>query len=257
VLSAALPGINGQWIYQSKLLMMKTLTRLTGIAVMLLLVANVLSAQVSIGLRGGINFTRGDLQETDVTDNMQEYLIAPYAAIPVEFKFGENFALQAEPTFIQKGLKLFEQFEMEDEVGQMMNYENDFRTRINYLTLPVLAKGLAGTENLRFYAVAGPEVGYALSGTKKLEMVVTNGEQTTEKISEDINFDKDGIDRFDFGLIFGAGVEAKLGPGAVVLDGRYNLGLYDIDRSAEVNPNPELYNRGIAVSIGYMLPLGK
>lgn len=55
-------------------------------------------------------------------------------------------------------------------------------------------------------------------------------------------------------MLFGAGVEVKAGPGSVILDGRYNLGLYDIDRDEEIKA--EMLNRGIAVSVGYMLRFG-
>jgi len=235
---------------------MKTLTRLAGLITMLLLTAGMLYAQVSVGLRGGVNFARatreGEIMEID--DENRKFLPGPYIAVPVEIRIGNSFALQAEPTYIQKGIKLYEETEVEDEPGHMALFEGDFRTQINYLTLPVLAKGLFGGENLRFYAIAGPEVGYAVYGQHKFEISMTNGDIITEEFEEDIDFDEEEISRFDFGVIFGAGLEIKAGPGSVILDGRYNLGLYDIDRGEEFEN--EMLNRGIGVSLGYMLPLG-
>lgn len=223
---------------------------------MLLLAAGMLYAQVSVGLRGGVNFARAtfDVETMDLENVNKEYLPGAYITVPVEVQLANFFALQAEPAYIQKGINLSQETEVDDESGHIIMYEADLSTRINYLTLPVLAKGFLGNDNLRFYAVAGPEVGYALNGKHKMEMSLTNGDKINEEIEEDIDFDEEEISRFDFGILFGAGVEVKAGPGSVILDGRYNLGLYDIDRDEEIKA--EMLNRGIAVSVGYMLRFG-
>lgn len=223
---------------------------------MLLLGAGMLYAQVSVGLRGGVNFAKAtfDVETMDLENVNKEYLPGAYITLPVEVQLGNFFALQAEPAYIQKGINLNQETEVDDESGHIIMYDADLTTRINYLTLPVLAKGFLGNENLRVYAVAGPEIGYALNGKHKMEMSLTNGDKTTEEIEEDIDFDEEEISRFDFGMLFGAGLQIKAGPGSVILDGRYNLGLYDIDRGEEFET--EMLNRGIGVSVGYMLPLG-
>jgi hypothetical protein len=55
--------------------------------------------------------------------------------------------------------------------------------------------------------------------------------------------------RFDFGLQFGGGLSVGVGPGALIGDVRYGLGLtdlYDEDKSK---------NRAFAFTLGYAIPL--
>jgi hypothetical protein len=56
--------------------------------------------------------------------------------------------------------------------------------------------------------------------------------------------------RFDIGLQFGGGFSYSLGPGAILLDFRYGLGLIDIQKEMKST------NNVLAISAGYAFPLG-
>ena len=55
----------------------------------------------------------------------------------------------------------------------------------------------------------------------------------------------------DLGLQMGAGIAIPAGPGKVIVDGRYNLGLSNISDENGMN----VKNRGFAISLGYAIPL--
>ncbi len=232
---------------------MKLLARMFGVSFLMLISAGLLSAQLSLGLKGGVNLAKDHFDDDDIRE-MTEFMPVMYFAVPVELEISEFFALQAEPGFIQKGVKIFNETTIEYEPGMFRTMDMDLRNKFNFLNLPVLAKAKFGPENLKLFALAGPEIAYAMNGKTKIEMTVTNG--TVEEIeeTEDIDFDEDGLDRWDYGLILGAGLEAKLGPGWITLDGRYNLGLNNFN--AEEDADVKMYHRGIGVLVGFKVPLG-
>lgn len=234
---------------------MKTLKRILGLGAMFLLFATMVNAQFSLGIRGGVHFAKADYGDEVEYNDDREFLVGPQAALMFEWRIADYFALQAEPGYIQKGEKLHFGEAGPDDQGHITTLDAYLRTRLHYLTLPVLAKGIVGSDNFRFYAIGGPEVGYAVSGRYETEFTMTNGQEITENAEGDIDFEEDGIDRFDVGLIFGAGVEAKIGLGSIVLDGRYNLGLYDIDR--DKGSEGETFNRGFGFNLGYLMPIGQ
>lgn len=59
----------------------------------------------------------------------------------------------------------------------------------------------------------------------------------------------------DFGLGFGAGVSFPLGTNALFVEGRYALGLSNINDDPE-DPDTQIKNKGIQVIAGITFPLG-
>lgn len=57
----------------------------------------------------------------------------------------------------------------------------------------------------------------------------------------------------DFGLQMGLGAAISAGPGKLIVDGRYNLGLSNISDVKGEN----IKNRGFVFSLGYAIPIGK
>lgn len=232
---------------------MKSTIRILWMIILPFLMINLINAQSFVGVRGGIGLTKwhydlpGDVDNT-INDD-QEYLLTPYVAIPIEVQFSEYFSIQPELIYMQKGTH---QKSSMQESGA--SFEMDARTKINYLELPVLGKARYNTERLEFFVMAGPQVGYALNGKYKVEQTVTNGTTEILKTDEDIDFDEDKIDRFNFSVVFGAGVGVDLGPGKVVADARYDLGLYNM--STNDDSDFKFYDRAFGLSVGYMIPFG-
>ncbi len=232
---------------------MKLLARIFGLSFLMLISVGLVSAQLSLGVKGGLNLAK-DHYDNEEINELTEFIPYAYFALPVELEISEFFALQAEPGFVQKGVKMVEETTFEYEPGMFQTMDLDARTKFNFVNLPILAKGKFGQENVKFFALAGPEIAYALNGKTKTEMTVTNGTIEDFKETEDIDFDEGGLDRWDYGLIFGVGAEAKLGPGWITLDGRYNLGLNNFNDNEDVDT--KMYHRGIGVLVGFKVPLG-
>ncbi|MTI32721.1 porin family protein [Xanthovirga aplysinae] len=197
--------------------------------------------QVSAGIRGGVNLST--LQHKNLENN--KYAPGFNIAIPVEVSLHKNFAIQPEFHFIQKGVA----FDISN--GEVEKKERNFT---NYLELPILFKGIVGNEVISGYVFAAPTFGYAYD---RYNVMVTDGERDRNTAG----FTKEGEiqdNRFDFGASFGLGTELQAGPGKVVIDARYGLDFNDNYKFE--NDKPEnyegTYNSGIALTVGYMMPLG-
>lgn len=127
-----------------------------------------------------------------------------------------GFSIQPELNFINKGTSL------KTTTGRE-------KLNQNYLELPVLAKYSYGL----VYVNAGPYIGLRL------------GEGNKEKLAYG------DTKRFDLGVQMGGGLAIPAGPGKVILDARYSLGLNNIAETSGIN----IKNRGIMVSAGYAITL--
>lgn len=136
-------------------------------------------------------------------------------AVDVHFK-ESAFSLQPELNFVSKGLKL-----KDNNVTSKYNF--------NYLEIPLLAK-------YKFdmvYINAGPYLGFQLNGSDKFKDLYGSKPRTV-----------------DLGLQFGAGVAIPAGPGKLIIDARYGLGLSDLSKGSGT-----VRNRDANLSVGYAIPL--
>ena len=65
---------------------------------------------------------------------------------------------------------------------------------------------------------------------------------------------KDEVKSFDFGVVFGGGLDFAAGSGSFVIDIRYTLGLTSVDDSGF---DADLKNKVFSASIGYALGVGQ
>ena len=126
----------------------------------------------------------------------------------------KNFSVQPELNYVQKGTKI-------------KGVDGKSTYKFNYLEVPVLAKYSFGP----VYVDAGPSLGLRIARND-------NAKTFTD------------TKRLDFGVQGGLGVAVPAGPGKIVLDGRYDLGLTKV---GEYNGDSGK-NRGCTVSLGYAIP---
>ena len=205
------------------------------------------------GLRAGASLSRWHwADDTDVDKDAIKNLPGLYIAVPFEISVTNGLFLQPELAYTRKGVRLNMQ-----ETGETGTFEMDARTKFDYLSLDMLVKGKFGTDAPQFYVLAGPGLAYAAHGKVPAEFTVTNGTSSTEKETEDIDFKEDEVSRFDFSVLFGGGLEMPLGPGRLVLDARYSLGLQNLNTDGDDTTNMGIFNRGMLFSAGFMIPLAK
>jgi hypothetical protein len=116
--------------------------------------------------------------------------------------------------------------------------DNSLKATLNYIEVPVLAKIKIGP----VYALGGAYGAYALNGKSKFTAA---GIET----KTDIDFDADEIKRFDYGLKFGLGAQAGLGPIHLFAQVEYTFGLQNINDGQ----GDEMKNSVIGASAGVLI----
>ena len=146
-----------------------------------------------------------------------------------------------------------------------------YKEKLNYLEVPVLIKASYDLDELTIYANTGPYIAFALGGRYKGDGNVAgisyDGEGKIKFADKPSNansdvqyYENDNVRRTDFGWQFGAGIGYKAGPGKVILDLRYGLGIANFAKepdNAANNYDNTSKHRAFAISVGYAIPLGK
>ncbi len=211
------------------------------IALVLLVLAMPLWAQYQVGVIGGVNLA--NIHSDEMKDNLgmdlQNRTLFGAGAM-FDAGLSEHFALRFEPMFLRKG-------------AETKATENDVETisrlKMDYLELPLMARFSLGSEmsKAKPFLLAGPSVGFLLRAKSESEFA----DITTEA---DI---KDELKNLDYGINFGGGLTLKAGNANLFVEGRYNLGLADVDDSANDNGvDVHVKNRGLELFAGIALPLG-
>lgn len=220
-------------------------------SILLVILAMVYSAnaqQWHIGVLGGVNFAdlnikdgRGELENVSTRN-------AFGAGAMVELQLGQNFSLQLQPMYLQKGGALLQNQPDPEEI----NFE------MSFIEVPLFLKVQFG-EQIRPYIMGGPAVGFLLSSTLESEigglLFAGDIEHITRKV--------------DLGLGLGAGVSIPVGSSSIFLDGRYTLGLTnlneggtfiskagDIVLESDIDKEAEAFSKGFQIMMGIVFPLG-
>ncbi len=197
-----------------------------------LLIAWPLQAQPKhhIGIIGGLNLANlssDDLEEEGF--DFSNRMAYGFGAV-LDLGLSEDMSVRFEPMYLQKGSK-FPDIEAPNV---------ELRVKTAYLEIPLFFKYAFGSGITRPYLMVGPSLGFLLSAKLAVE-----GEE-----DEDI---KDEIKDRDFSVGFGGGVSFPAGKSTLFVEGRYVLGLTNIN---EDDPTIEIKTRGIQVMASILFPLG-
>ncbi|HSJ09172.1 MAG TPA: porin family protein [Longimicrobiales bacterium] len=123
--------------------------------------------------------------------------------------------------------------------------DDDLELKLDYVEIPVLVHlPLSMGTTFSPYVFGGPAFAFEI-----------NCEATNGSVSFDCDEDGTGIDRkkTDIGLTAGGGLAFAMGPGALLVEGRYTFGMTNINQSGL----GELKNRSAFIAAGYSIPLGR
>jgi opacity protein-like surface antigen len=206
------------------------------------------SAQYSIGIRGGINIS--NYWGTYLNSNF-ETKTAPVFGVAAQFQQNEWLSFQAELNWDVRGAN-YNRI-IEDGVIYKIEYK-DITQDANYLTLPVLAKFDLG-EKQRVFGYGGLYAGLLVSANITGNEVITNKyppyDVTTTPIDRDY---KDEIKNFDMGAVLGMGADFRIGELIVIfIDGRYNWGWLNTARQGQ----GRIFNSVWSFNLGVMYNLKK
>ena len=225
---------------------MKRTTLILGL-VLILGLSQITYGQNRIGLIGGLNSASMALKIDGETPDITGKKFVGFGAV-ADFKLRDGIYLSLEPMYIKKGA----------DAVRTDEADVNFIIKLSYLEIPVLLKKEFGN-NVRPYIAAGPVIGYNLSADMEIELsgIALKGDM------------KHIIKTFDLGFAFGGGVSFPLGGSSVFIEGKYTLGLNNIEKqgSFEVSSGPlsqtittdptdKTKNKGLQLMAGITLPFG-
>ncbi len=138
----------------------------------------------------------------------------------IGYEVGSRFGLEIDLLYFQKGV-MFEGSVSQALTGFNANFKAT--AKIDELSIPILAK-LRLLPASTPYVICGGEIAYIVS-SKAIYDYNNITENDSQSGTEEYT---DGVNRIDYGLVFGGGVEFKAGPVYVFIEGRYFVGLADI-----------------------------
>jgi len=237
----------------------------------LLSVSTVYGQNFALGVRAGLsipNLTAGGNNQTPLNTGYSSRL-GPEAAVFAEFKFSELFSIQPMIEYSSQGGKKngLQAFPTPDAMAALFpagqapqylyaNYKSE--AKLNYLMLPVLAKfgwNIKKTP-LRVYVDFGPFIGYLVSAKQ-----VTSGQSQfytdaagTQALPAGVqSFDntqdiKDQLHKVNVGIEGNIGLNYKIGPNNLFIEGGGNYGFLNIQKGTANGKN----NTGAAIAaVGY------
>ena len=197
------------------------------------LAAFTLQAQdVTFGAKAGLNFASLDITDSNIDGRTSFHL-----GITAEFEMSDTFSIQSELLYSAQGAT--------EDAGETIGttvYNDDYKFKLNYLQIPVMAKFYV-SEGLSLEV--GPQIGFLLSADVENDYSTIDNGTVLDSGSIEVDY-KDFMKSVDFGLNFGLGYKLDSGLNFGL---RYNLGLndvYDVDGS-----NAEIKHSVLQLSVGF------
>jgi hypothetical protein len=199
------------------------------------------------GILGGLHFADAKLVfENNPTSN---HSITAKTRFGVGGFFGlslnEYVSVQLEPMFLQKG-----GIYVDAPAAEM-----DMKT--SQLELQLLLKAGMGGQ-IHPYILAGPSISFVLDASATADLAGGRFEGDLMQI----------LKRTEYGVVFGAGISAPVGPGSALIECRYGLGLSNMNKGGRLDlqsgsivlpmdtlPGDDLKSMGVQIMVGYQLPL--
>lgn len=186
------------------------------------------SAQISLGVKGGLNLAKATGDDADGTDGRTSFHFGAYLTLDVS----EKFSIQPELLYNSVGAKN-KSTDFDPDFGDITTEET---YKLNYISVPVM---FLYKITPQFNIQAGPQFSFLASAKDKYEISYDGGSTSGD---EDI---KDQFKGLDLGFNVGLGANfGKLNASA-----RYCLGLSNIADAEDA----DLKNSVIQVSLGYRL----
>ena len=178
-----------------------------------------------VGAKAGVNAASlaGDGSDS-YNDPRLGFLAGGFTVLPVR----GPIAIQLEALFSQKGAKL------------SVNEDLEATLELDYLDIPVMLRFQApASGSTRLHIFGGPSVGYRMGARSKISDSTFNfAEGSIDNIEDD-------IERFDFGIVAGAGVDIGR---RIVVDARYSWGLSTVNK--DTSEGIEIKNRVFSIMAG-------
>lgn len=155
-------------------------------------------AQWRVGVNGGAIYNHSTISKHYMTDYQWKDRWGVTLGVMGQYDVNDWLGVRAELDWTQKNYRLTRQI--------LSNL--DYKYVNNYLQLPVMASFSFGGKQLRGFCNAGVYGGYWLtSGREGTDF--NNSSEKVYEFSEDIKFNSERDQRFDFGFVGGIGLEYR------------------------------------------------
>ena len=215
----------------------------TFFSIISVLMINSLHAQVTYGIRSGVNYATWKGDDIQIIEDLVEktdgYIVAKgrtglhiggYVNIPIS----EVFAFEPGLEYSKKGYSLKGDFQI--PVLKYLNINARAQVQSHYIDMPLVIKANV-YKGLQVYA--GPQVSYLVRSTLNAKLGVFGITLFNRGIGITERFNK-----VDMGLTGGIGYQFENG---LNVQAGYDYGLSKLDK----NDNYSAYNRVVKVSVGY------
>jgi hypothetical protein len=237
---------------------------------------SVLAQGIDVGVHGGLSIPNLRGNDTDVFSRGFKSREGIYFGLTAELGLGPVASFVAQLNYtsqggIRAGLQPIT-MDLPDGLpvppGTILYADFRNETILDYIEIPVMAR-MAFGRRVRFFAEAGPYAGYLVraraltAGTSALyldelgtmpiiippatdPLIIDLGANTNVRAS---------LKRTNLGLTGGGGVIYPLGPGELIFEARFQLGLTTIQKFPETDG--ETQTGAVVISVGFLMPLGR
>ncbi|HUH13719.1 MAG TPA: porin family protein [Longimicrobiales bacterium] len=215
---------------------MRRLTNVAAAAALVFALTGAAEAQMTIGAKGGLNLS--NIENAEVLDSNSRSAFVGGGFLRMGFLRG--LTLQPELLYSSKGS------DFPDEGvpgGQGVEW------KLDYVEIPVLARYDFPFEPFRPYLMAGPYGAFEV----KCEI----GDDDAVQDCDDTNFFGAERRKFDWGAIVGGGLSFGMGPGRLLLETRYGIGVQDIFDDPEGVDNEDIEHRWASFLVGFEVVMGR
>jgi len=203
------------------------------------------SHNFSVGVKGGMSLSRVNFQPS-VSQKMIGGLVIGGTVRYIE---ENHFGLIGEINLEQRGWK--------ENFSPLEGYS--FSRQFTYIQVPMLTHIYFGSDKIRFFFNAGPEIGIMI-GEKTSSNLDYENFASIEELANSYRKMEQFIEpverRFDYGISAGLGMEVNISPKhALNLEGRFYYGLNDVFDNHKTDAFQGSSSMSIMVTLGYNIRL--
>lgn len=200
----------------------------------------------SIGVNAGVNFNTISFTPKIKQKTMMGYAGGITARYISEKYFAMICGVQAELNYTQRGWEEY----IEDSTDK-------YSRTMNYLEVPFLAHLAFGrNRGVQFFLNLGPQVAFLISESESYGSPWSNPENPTQE-RPIAQYEKMADNKFDYGIVGGAGLELRTKAGNFLVEGRYYFALSDIYGNAKKDPFSRSAHSTLLARITYLFDLKK
>jgi hypothetical protein len=208
-----------------------------------------LSAQLQIGVQAGINLTDINMDVTTQEGFNTAMRTRAIMGGIISYNFSPVLCLQAEPAYVQKGADA--DFSI---VESGLNVDIKANISADYFDLPILLKVSLPTDFIRPYLIAGGSVAFLLGDAKlRVEEATVNGQDVLGLVPDELREQTLQLKSTDYILCLGGGLTIPIGLLNIFVEGRYDLGLTNIND--DPTDDTEFKTTGVQIKAGLLFAL--